>query len=128
MSLRFQKAWRTDCVKTSDAGKLWYGVPEQVEASSAEELEKYRAMAFYTDGTKVAKRVDWDLSTVDFAVPGTYKIKETCIRNILNFRLRFIVPILVWRSGRINIILLQRMMRTIIIRFISEKRIRFRSW
>ena len=28
----------------------------------------------------------------------------------MNFRLRFIVPILVWRSGRINIILLQRMM------------------
>src|SRR5699024_1732231 len=63
--------------------------PEQVEASSAEELEKYRAMAFYTDGTKVAKRVDWDLSTVDFAVPGTYKIKGNVHQEHFEFPIAF---------------------------------------
>ena len=55
----------------------------------AEELEKYRAMAFYTDGTKVAKRVDWDLSTVDFAVPGTYKIKGNVHQEHFEFPIAF---------------------------------------
>lgn len=46
-------------------------------------------MAFYTDGTKVAKRVDWDLSTVDFAVPGTYKIKGNVHQEHFEFPIAF---------------------------------------
>lgn len=49
--------------------------PEEVEASNPQELANYRAMALYTDGTKVAKKVDWDLHTVDFTVPGIYEVR-----------------------------------------------------
>lgn len=48
--------------------------PEQVEVSGLHELERYRAKACYSDGSSVEKRVDWDLSKVDFKKKGTYAI------------------------------------------------------
>lgn len=48
--------------------------PEQVEASSLEELERQRATILYSDGGREQQRVDWDLSGVDFHVPGEYRI------------------------------------------------------
>lgn len=49
--------------------------PEQVEADSREKLEQYRAEAVYSDGTRALKRVDWDLSEVDFEKKGVYDIQ-----------------------------------------------------
>lgn len=48
--------------------------PEQIEASKPEDLEQYRAEAVYSDATRAWKRVDWDLSQVDFTKKGTYEI------------------------------------------------------
>ncbi len=49
--------------------------PRRVDASSPEELKKYKATALYSDGTSAAKSVDWDLSAVDFTRKGAYRIK-----------------------------------------------------
>ena len=48
--------------------------PEEVEASDPDQLQKYRAIASYSDGTSALKRVDWDLSQVDFGRKGTYPL------------------------------------------------------
>ena len=48
--------------------------PEQVMASSPEELAQYLARAEYSDGSHALKPVDWDLSEVDFSVKGVYEI------------------------------------------------------
>ena len=50
-------------------------VPEQVQAASPAELAAVKAVARYSDGSTVEKRVDWDLSAVNFAVPGKYEVE-----------------------------------------------------
>lgn len=49
--------------------------PRQVTVCSVEELAQYKASAFYSDGNREEKGVDWDLSAVDFEKPGTYPIQ-----------------------------------------------------
>lgn len=49
-------------------------VPESVCVSGREELEQVGAVAVYSDGSSVEKRVDWDLSGVDFSRPGRYAV------------------------------------------------------
>lgn len=49
--------------------------PEQVEAACREELGRYYAAALYSDGSRASKRVDWDLSGVDFSEKGEYEIR-----------------------------------------------------
>ncbi len=61
----------------------------QVEASSTEDLYKYKANSLFTDGTKVERKVDWDLSTVDFAKPGTYTIKGRIHQEHFEFPVAF---------------------------------------
>ena len=48
--------------------------PETVEVSSPEALESYRSTALYSDGTSASKRIDWDLTQVDFGKEGVYSI------------------------------------------------------
>lgn len=50
-------------------------VPATVVASSPAELAKVKAVARYSDGSTVEKPVDWDMSTVDFSVPGEYEVE-----------------------------------------------------
>lgn len=60
-------------------------VPEEICIKSAgsasdglEELGKIRAMALYSDGSKVQKRIRWDekaLEAIDFTKPGRYELK-----------------------------------------------------
>ena len=49
-------------------------LPEKVEVSSSEELNKVKAIARYSDGTSVYKRVDWDDKGIDWEKTGTYQI------------------------------------------------------
>lgn len=49
-------------------------VPETIEVSDPEQLSGVRALALYSDGTRAFKRVDWDLSGVDFGKKGSYPI------------------------------------------------------
>ena len=63
--------------------------PAQVKASTAEELNQYKANSLFTDGTKVERKVDWDLSTVDFATPGTYAVKGRIHQEHFEFPVAF---------------------------------------
>lgn len=63
--------------------------PAQVKAASPEELSQYKARSLFTDGTKVERKVDWDLSTVDFNTPGTYTIKGRIHQEHFEFPVAF---------------------------------------
>jgi len=64
-------------------------LPEEVTVSSKEELEGLRAIAVYSDGTSAKKRIDWDLSGVDFAKPGAYEISGTIHQDHYEFPVAF---------------------------------------
>lgn len=55
-------------------------VPAWTEAASPADVQKVKAIARYSDGSTVAKRVDWLLDSVDFTVPGEYEV-EGCIHQ-----------------------------------------------
>lgn len=63
--------------------------PEQVEAASLEELEKHRATVLYSDGSREMRRVDWDLSGVDFGVSGEYSIRGKVHQDHFEFPVAF---------------------------------------
>ena len=50
-------------------------LPERVKVSDAEELERVKALAVYTDGSTAEKQVDWDSACVDFSRKGEYLIR-----------------------------------------------------
>lgn len=49
--------------------------PAQIKVKSEEELAQYQAKALYSDGSSVLKRVDWDLSQIDFGKKGSYPLE-----------------------------------------------------
>ncbi len=63
--------------------------PAQVKASTPEELSQYKASSLFTDGTKVERKVDWDLSAVDFGTPGTYSVKGRIHQEHFEFPVAF---------------------------------------
>lgn len=48
--------------------------PKSVTVSSVDELKSIKATARYSDGSTDDKRIDWDLSGIDFSIPGKYEI------------------------------------------------------
>ncbi len=60
-------------------------VPAKVEVSSAEELKEVKALARYSDGTSIEKRVDWYADGIDWSKPGTYKVKGRVHQNRFEF-------------------------------------------
>lgn len=50
-------------------------VPNKIVASEKADVEKIMAKAYYSDGSSVMKRVDWELDKVDFTVPAEVKVK-----------------------------------------------------
>ena len=50
-------------------------VPALVEAATPADLAQVKAIARYSDGSAVEKRVDWLLDAVDFTVPGEYEVE-----------------------------------------------------
>lgn len=63
--------------------------PAQVKASNPEELSQYKASSLFTDGTKVERKVNWDLSTVDFSTPGTYPLRGRIHQEHFEFPVAF---------------------------------------
>jgi len=49
-------------------------VPSPVTVNSSADLEQVRAEALYSDGSKAERRVDWDVSSVDWTSPGEYTV------------------------------------------------------
>ena len=64
-------------------------LPKEVTVSSKEELEALRAVAVYSDGTTAKKRIDWDLSGVNFEIPGIYEISGTVHQDHYEFPVAF---------------------------------------
>lgn len=62
------------CRKLTPPVNIGVRFPEQVEAANREELERQYATALYSDGSRASKRVDWELSQVDFDKKGVYEI------------------------------------------------------
>lgn len=50
-------------------------LPETITVSNAGELENTGINLLYSDGTKVKRKVDWQLDEVDFSGEGTYHLK-----------------------------------------------------
>ncbi len=63
--------------------------PEQLKVSSLKELEKYKVQALYSDGGIEEKKVDWDLSAVDFTKPGQYSIRGKVHQEHFEFPVAF---------------------------------------
>ena len=49
--------------------------PSEISVHSEEELAGYSATLRYSDGTTLARKVTWDLSTVDFTKEGKYSLQ-----------------------------------------------------
>ncbi len=60
-------------------------VPPQITASSPAELQAVKAVAKYSDGSSVEKRVDWYADEVDWTVPGTYEAEGRIHQNRYEF-------------------------------------------
>ena len=55
--------------------------PKKVSAKSEEELSKIYAVAKYSDSTTANKKVEWDLSEVDFTKKGEYSITGKVVQK-----------------------------------------------
>lgn len=58
---------------------------DDIAVSNADELNAVRATAHYSDGSTASKRVDWDMSTVDFSTPGEYVAKGKIHQDHFDF-------------------------------------------
>ncbi len=63
--------------------------PQQIQASNLEQLQQYRAEAVYSDGSAAHKRVDFDLSQVDFGKKGVYEITGKIHQEHFEFPVAF---------------------------------------
>jgi len=62
-------------------------VPSSVTAASKEQLNEVKATAVYSDGSTHEKKVQWDLSQVDFSIPGTYTVRGKVKQEVYPFPL-----------------------------------------
>ena len=63
--------------------------PISVIAASEAELNEERAIAIYSDGTKANKRIDWNLSNVNWNESGEYDIEGTLHQDHFEFPVAF---------------------------------------
>lgn len=63
--------------------------PEQIEAAEPGQVERYYAEALYSDGSTARKKVDWDLSGVDYGKSGIYDIQGKVHREHFAFPIAF---------------------------------------
>ncbi len=63
--------------------------PATLKVNSREELNMEMAEAIYSDGTTAKKRVDWDLSGVDFSKKGEYAIEGEVHQEHFEFPVAF---------------------------------------
>jgi len=62
-------------------------VPEIITAAKPEDVMAVKAVAEYSDGGTHEKKVEWDLSTVDFTKPGTYTVDGIVVQPHFEFPL-----------------------------------------
>lgn len=65
-------------------------IPASITASSADELMSASIVtAEYSDGTTCNKRIDWNLSEIDFSIPGTYELSGIVHQDHYEFPIAF---------------------------------------
>ncbi len=64
-------------------------IDKEITVKNADELNKVRACAVYSDGTTASKRIDWDVSGVDFNAPGEYEIKGRIHKDHFEFPIAY---------------------------------------
>ena len=64
-------------------------LPKEMTVAGKEELDELRAIAVYSDGTTAKKRIDWELSGVDFTKSGTYEISGKIHQDHFEFPVAF---------------------------------------
>lgn len=62
-------------------------VPEIITASCREDVEAVKALAFYSDGSTVSKKVSWNTDNIDFSKYGTYDMEGSVVQHDLKFPL-----------------------------------------
>lgn len=67
-------------------------VPEIVEVASIEQISSIMATAYYSDGSTVEKKVDWDIDVIPKGQSGTYEISGRIHQD------HFIFPIAINRA------------------------------
>ncbi|MCH5337140.1 MAG: family 43 glycosylhydrolase [Acetatifactor sp.] len=60
-------------------------VPQSVRVSSPDELKAVKALARYSDGSCVEKRVDWYMDGIDWNKPGRYSVEGRVHQNRYEF-------------------------------------------
>lgn len=60
-------------------------VPEQITATSLDELKEMKAIARYSDGSSVEKPVDWYAGHIDWSRPGSYEVEGMVHQNRYEF-------------------------------------------
>lgn len=60
-------------------------VPDEIVASSRDELDRVKARAIYSDGTVSEKVVDWHTGGVNWNRPGSYQIRGTVCQDHFEF-------------------------------------------
>lgn len=60
-------------------------VPDRIEVTSKEALKDIKAIAKYSDGSSLEKRVNWYAENVDWNTPGEYRIKGRIHQNRYEF-------------------------------------------
>ena len=63
------------CKKLGERVNIGVTVVEPVETTSPEDLKKITAIAHYSDGTTATKKIDWDMSSVDFSKKGVQTLR-----------------------------------------------------
>lgn len=63
------------CKKLGERVNTGVTVVEPVETTSPEDLKKITAIAHYSDGTTATKKIDWDMSSVDFSKKGVQTLR-----------------------------------------------------
>ncbi|MGN0403102.1 MAG: family 43 glycosylhydrolase [Acetatifactor sp.] len=63
--------------------------PESIEVKSRDEIKNYKATVMYSDGLSEERRVDWDLTGVDFETSGEYHISGKVHQDHFDFPVAF---------------------------------------
>lgn len=73
---------RTLLAKWSRIRNTGIEVPKSITVQTKDEVEKVRAAALYSDGSRHFKQVLWDTGAIDFSRPGTYEVEgRVCQKN-----------------------------------------------
>ena len=64
-------------------------IDKEIKVNNIDDLNKVRACAVYSDKTTALKRIDWDVTGVDFNTPGEYHVKGKIHQDHFEFPIAY---------------------------------------